>query len=113
MESILPIMNDPIKDDEGFFPLLPDMIRLHWILVRKRTVFNSVQDPSQERAGQERIKTLGLTEMVELQGPVPVIDSDVGAKMPGLLEMDSPGAVLLVLSIPATVHRTRKAAPRW
>ncbi len=106
MKSILPVIDDPVKDDKSFFPLFPHMIRLHWIFVRKRTVFNSVQDPGQEGAGQEGIKTLGLTEMVELQGPVAIVDSDARAQMPGLFEMNPAGIVLLVLGVPATVNRT-------
>jgi len=79
MKPILPIIDDPAKDDESFFPLFPEMIRLPRVSVRMRTVFNSLQDPGQKRTSQERIKTLSLTEVVELQGSVPIVNSDAGS----------------------------------
>ena len=105
MKSIFAIINAPVKNDESLFPLFPDMICLRRIFVRKRTVFTFVEDAGQKGPGQEGIQTLGLTEVVELQCPVAVVDSDVRAQMPGLFEVDSAGVVLLVLNVPATVYR--------
>jgi hypothetical protein len=79
MKSILASTNDAMKDREGFFASIPDIIRSLEIFLRKGTVFNSLHDPGKKRTGYERIKALGLTETVKFQGPLPVVHPDFWA----------------------------------